>query len=57
MSNIPKRFISYASVVGKLYSSKKGKIVKEYLEQEGLKDWARKTAGVDDQGAEVAEVV
>ena len=56
-SHIPKRFICHATVAAKLYTSKKGKIVKDYLEQEGLKACAAKTKGVDDAGAESAEVV
>ena len=57
MSHIPKRFISKATVAGKLYTSKKGKVVKDYLEDKGLKEWAAKTKGVDDKGAESATVV
>ena len=55
MSHIPKRF--KGTVAGKLYSSKKGKIVKEYLEEKGLEEWAKKTKGVDDKGAEEVVVV
>src|SRR6266478_7702006 len=57
LSHIPKRFVNHATVAAKLYSSKKGKIVKDYLEDAGLKAWAAKTKGVDDAGAESAEVV
>ncbi|KAF8546957.1 hypothetical protein OG21DRAFT_1490652 [Imleria badia] len=52
-----RRFISHATVAGKNYTSKKGKIVKQWLESdEGLKAWAAKTKGVDDAGAESAVV-
>ena len=57
MSHIPKRFISHATVAGRLYTSKGGKIVRDYLEEKGLKEWAAKTKGVDDKGAESATVV
>ena len=57
MSHIPKRFISKATIAGDYYSSKKAKVVKKYLEEKGLKEWAAKTKGVDDKGAESAKVV
>ena len=53
MNGIQKRFL--ATVTGKLYSSKKGKIVKAYLEDKGLEEWAAKAEGVD--GAESVVVV
>ena len=53
MSKIPNRFTGH--VAANIYSSKTGKVVKEYLEKEALKDWAEATKGVD--GAESAEVV
>ena len=54
---VPKHFISHATVAGKLYTSKKGKVVKEYLEEKALKEWAAHTDGVDNKGAESVTVV
>ena len=53
---ITKRFITYAVVSKGLYTSKSKIVIREYLEQEALKKWARETAGVDDNGAVLAEL-
>lgn len=51
------RFISTVKLSPGLYTSRTAAVVKEYLEQKGVKDWARRTPGVDDAGAESAEVM
>ena len=59
MSNILKRFISTASVTGKIYSgsNSKSKAVKAYLEQGGLQSWAEASPGLNEAGVETVEVV
>ena len=59
MSNNLKRFISTASVTGRIYSGStlKSKAVKTYLEQEGLQSWVDASPALNEAGVETVEVV
>lgn len=47
----PKRFTGTTTVDPELYTSQKGKVVKQYLEQNALGNWAAATPGVQNAGS------
>ncbi|KAF7761327.1 hypothetical protein Agabi119p4_10736 [Agaricus bisporus var. burnettii] len=52
-----KRMIHSATTLAGIYTSKSGKIIKAYIEQKVMPQWAANTKNVDDAGAKVARVV